>query len=315
MKKLLIIFFGFYSLIAQATHNRAGEITYRQISLFYYEATIVTYTKTSSAIDRPVLELHWGDNTFDTVSRVNQASVGTDITKNTYIGYHNYAAAGIYKLHCEDMNRNGGVINIPNSINTSFYIETLLQINPFLGFNNSPVLLNPPIDQGCSNQTFMHNAGAFDPDGDSLSYELFICRGNGGLPCPGYSFPTATVSFSLDSITGDLRWQNPNSIACGEWNVAFLIKEWRNGVNIGYIERDMQITIYCNCPNNTPQLNLVTTDTCVEAGTFITLAATATDPDNNPISLTASGGPFLITPDSAYLTTTPPPPTTKILNW
>jgi gliding motility-associated-like protein len=316
MKKIIIIILilGIY-VPSMATHNRAGEITYRQISLLYYEATIVTYTKTSSAIDRPFLELYWGDNTFDTVSRISQVSVGTDITKNIYMGYHNYPSPGIYKLHCEDMNRNGGVINIPNSINTSFYIETLLQINPFLGFNNSPILLNPPIDQGCSNQTFMHNAGAFDPDGDSLSYELFVCRGNGGLPCPGYSLPTATVSFTLDSITGDLRWQNPNSISCGEWNVAFLIKEWRSGVNIGYIERDMQITIYCNCPNNAPQLNLITNDTCVEAGTFLTLTATATDPDNNPISLTASGGPFLITPDSAYLTNVPPPPTTKVLNW
>lgn len=317
MKKLFLVVLLFCVAISQsnATHNRAGEITYRQISLLYYEATIVTYTKISSNIPRPYLVLSWGDNKSDSLPNISITTVANDIAKNVYVGYHNYAAAGTYLMHCEDQNRNGGVINIPNSVNTSFYIQTLLQINPFLGYNNSPILLNPPIDQGCSNQLFIHNPGAYDPDGDSLSYELFTCRGNYGFPCPGYFYPLATNSFTLDSISGDLKWDRPDNFACGEWNVAFLIKEWRNGVNIGYVERDMQITIYCNCPNNAPVLNISATDTCVEAGTFISLMATATDPDNDAISITASGGPFLQHPDSAYLTTPIPPPTAKVFNW
>ncbi len=97
-------------------------------------------------------------------------------------------------------------------------------------------------------QPFIHNANAFDPDGDSLSYELIFCKGSEGLPIPGYSYPAASNSFSLDAITGDLVWDSPTG--CGEYNVAFLIKEWRNGVLIGFVERDMQITIFCNNPNN-----------------------------------------------------------------
>lgn len=324
MKKvlLLFLFIGLVFQVANATHNRAGEITYRQISSLKYEATITMYIKTSSNIDRPFLELYWGDNTLDSIPLVSATMVGvpgTDITKRVYKGEHIYPAAGTYLLHFEDMNRNGGVINIPNSVNTSFYVQTLLQINPFLGFNNSPELLNPPIDNGCSNQTFIHNPGAYDPDGDSLSYEFFVCRGEFGNPCPGYFFPTvptsATIGFTLDPITGDLIWKNPTNLACGEWNVAFLIKEWRNGVNIGYVERDMQITIYCNCPNNAPILTLAVNDTCVEAGTFLSVLATATDPDNNPITITATGGSFLQSPDSSYLTTPLPPPTKKLFNW
>ena len=52
-----------------ATHNRAGEITYRKISNLFYEVKIVTYTKSSSPADRPELEFWWGDGTRDTIPR------------------------------------------------------------------------------------------------------------------------------------------------------------------------------------------------------------------------------------------------------
>lgn len=315
MKNSLLFILLFCCLqSAFGTHNRAGEITYNQISGLQYGVTITTYTKTSSNIDRPFLELFWGDGTLDSVPRISQLAVGTDITKNVYQSTHNYPAPGTYLLHCEDMNRNGGVVNIPNSVNTSFYIESRLLINPFLGSNNSPILLNPPIDQGCIGQVFMHNPGAYDPDGDSLSYELFVCRGSLGAPCPQYYFPVASNSFSLDSLSGDLVWDTPQTQ--GEWNVAFLIREWRNGVNIGYVERDMQITIYPNCPNNPPIL-ITAADTCVEAGTFLTFLASANDPDTDVVTITASGGPFLVQPDSAYLTTPSiiAPPYVKRFNW
>ena len=71
-----------------------------------------------------------------------------------------------------DPNRNGSVINIPNSINQPFYIETVLVINPFIGVNSSPKLLNTPIDNGCVGYPFYHNPGAYDEDGDSIAYEL-----------------------------------------------------------------------------------------------------------------------------------------------
>ena len=45
-----------------ATHNRAGEITYRQISELTYEVTVTTFTYTLSAADRDELEISWGDN-------------------------------------------------------------------------------------------------------------------------------------------------------------------------------------------------------------------------------------------------------------
>ena len=65
-----------------------------------------------------------------------------------------------YIISVEDPNRNENIINIPNSVNIVFYLETKLYINPFQGINNSPVLLNPPIDNACVNQIYIHNPGA-----------------------------------------------------------------------------------------------------------------------------------------------------------
>lgn len=282
---------------SKATHNRAGEITVSQIGTLTFEATITTYVKTSSQIPRPYLGLSWGDGTLDSIPQISSVSVGTDITKNVYKGTHTYSGFSSFTLSFEDPNRNGGVINIPNSVNVPFYVETKITVSPFVGSNSSPVLLQAPIDNALVNQLFIHNPNAFDPDGDSLSYELIFCRGDQGNFIPGYAYPSASTSFTLDSITGDLIWDTP--ITCGEYNVAFLVKEWRNGINIGFVTRDMQIDVICNGTNNPPVI-VSTIDTCIEANDTLVMFITATDPDFETITLTGTGGPLFLNDNTAF---------------
>ena len=303
MKKKLFIFIPafFISLFSFATHNRAGEITFRHLNGLNYEITIVTYTKNSAPADRPYLGLNWGDGTSDSLPRVNGNGViiAPDIKKNIYIGTHVYPGTSTYIINFEDPNRVGGITNIPGSVNVPFYIESKLVISSALGFNNSVVLLQPPIDDGVVGYPFIHNPNAYDPDGDSLSYQLIECKGSGGLPIPGYFYPDyptyASTSFSLNPITGDLIWDSP--IFVGLYNVAFLIIEWRNGYQIGYVERDMQINIIAS--SNQPPVISNLPDICVEAGTTINFNVSATDPNSDPLTLTATGAPFLFSPDSA----------------
>jgi len=62
MKRFLaILLLSFDLLVVSATHNRAGEITYVQISDLTYEITITTFTYTLSLADRPQLDVNWGD--------------------------------------------------------------------------------------------------------------------------------------------------------------------------------------------------------------------------------------------------------------
>ena len=39
----------------------------------------------------------------------------------------------------------------------------------------------------------------------------------------------------------------------GEYNFTIKITEWRNGFEIGYVIRDVQLTVTSQCPNNPPQ--------------------------------------------------------------
>ena len=303
IKNIVIILFILVSVNVFATHNRAGEITFTHFSGLTYEVTVVTYVKESSTAERPNLGIFWGDGTsLDSIERVSQISLGNDIEKNTYIAKHTYpgASPNPYLIRVEDPNRNAGSMNIPNSVNVIFYLQTELFINPFLGINNSPELLNPPIDNACVGFTFVHNPGAIDLDGDSLYYKLSPSLRENGTTIPNYQFPQSSNFITIDNITGDLIWDSPINI--GEYNVAILIEEYRNGNKIGSILRDMQITVVAGC--DPPPVIAGAIDTCIIAGDTLNIDYTATG--SYPVTLTSTGIPYLIANPAIFQQTSAP---------
>ena len=296
MKKLILIYCILLTTncilptAVLGTHNRAGEITYKHISGYTFEITLLTYTFTPSFADRPELLVDWGDNTTSYIQRIEKIELPNDYQRNKYVGEHSFPGPGIYEIVMQDPNRNEGVDNIPGSVNVVFCIKTTMQINPVTGFNNTPVLLNPPIDQAAVGKIFIHNPAAYDSDGDSLSYKLTTCLGYDGEEIPGYTLPPYSNSFTINEITGDLIWDTP--VETGTYNVAILIEEWRGGIKISRILRDMQIEVY-NTDNDPPEIAPLQ-DLCVEAGTLIEFNVSATDVATELITLTANGGPLLL---------------------
>ncbi len=287
---LLIMFLTGAVADVMATHQRAAEITYRHIGSNSYEFTLTCYTYSQSlaGLQRDSLLIKWGDGSESYIPRLVYQDMGNDYTLNVYKTIHNFAAAGTYSVSMEDPNRNYGVVNIPNSVSIPMYVETEIVINPFLGYNNSAQLTSAPIDQGCVGKLFLHNPVAYDPDGDSLSFRLVPCKGYEGANVPGYDYPMTSVSFSIDPYTGELQWDSP--MLQGEYNVAFIVEEWRNGVKIGSVIRDMQIVI-SSCDNNLPVID-TPDEICVIAGEKVRFTVSASDPDNDQVTLTAAGTPF-----------------------
>jgi hypothetical protein len=328
-----------------ATHNRAGEITYVRIAPYTkivggqvlpeynYLITVTKYTDHGESIaDRCVDTVYFGDNERGVAPRINGKVLdcrcgsmngvpigcgeviieeGDYIVKlNTYTITHTYAGPGNYLIRSFDPNRNQGVHNIPNSVNLPFYIESLLIINGFTGANSSPVFKFAPIDRACEDKCFEHNPGAYDPDkDDSLSFEISTSRGVNGATVPGYFYPEipAGGKYGIDPVSGLLSWCTPQFQ--GEYNIAFLVKEWRKTTSgkyqlIGYVFRDMQVIVK-HCPNNDPPQIIVPPDTCVEAGTFIEKNIIVSDPNiGNTVTLEGGGGPFLAPPPIASLNPT-----------
>lgn len=285
-----------------ATHNRAGEISIRQIGPLSIEITITTYTKTSStAADRDSLPVDWGDGTVHYIRRSNGNGLPlpNDVKLNYYRGTHVYPGRGTYTISMTDPNRNGGIINVnpPRSDNIPFHIETTYTFlnAQFFGDNNTPVLLQPPIDKGCVGQRFKHNPNADDPDKDSLSYHLVVPLQGVGSTVPNYSYPDQIGAgpqnnISINESNGDFIWDAPQ--VPGEYNIAIEIWEHRNGQVIGKMIRDMQILIE-TCDNRPPDITSID-QVCVVAGDLLSFEVTATDPDipQQKIELTALGGPL-----------------------
>jgi gliding motility-associated-like protein len=312
MKKYIILcFLLVWGAGVWATHNRAGEIVFEQLDELTYRATIITYTKTSSvSADRDSLFLCWGDGTCQWVVRNNGTPgpdgipqgepLPNDVKYNLYGATHTYPGRFTYKISVTDPNRNGNILNVnpPNSDQIAFHLATTLTILniQFQGANNSPILLQPPIDNGNVGEPFIHNPNAYDLEGDSLSYSLIVPRKDSLNDVDNYLFPDQIVPgitnlISLNPYTGEFVWVSPQK--AGEYNIAILIKEYRNGQLISTMIRDMQITILET--NNKPPKIEAPLELCVFAGDTVQFDVIATDPDTGQlVQLTTTGGPYVV---------------------
>ena len=314
-----LFFFSVISLVVSplhATHNRAGEITYTRIAPLTYEVRIVTYTNALSPVDRCQLKISWGDDTFSEAKRINgQKSlrcefysgeiIQNNIRKNVYTARHTYSRVGTYKIFLFDPNRNAAVKNIPNSVNTPFYIEAFLVIDPFLGGNNSPQVLAPPINQGVVGVPFRHSISAYDIDGDSLRYEIVNCKGTQGQEITS-TYTSGQGNLSLETLSvdenGTITWDKPTEE--GIYNIAVKVLEYRKTDKgffpVGSIVRDMQIEILKSA-NQPPQIQAESYQ-CVEAGKEIKFDVSFSDPDGDNLGIYSYGGVYLLENKAAFIT-------------
>ncbi len=341
VKSLFLVLAVLCSGFVKATHNRAGEIIYKRIEpfskivggvsipVYHYSITVIKYTdhEPNKVADRCEDTVAFGDNEKGLAPRINNTTINCNcgflnnkkigcgdliinesthkVKLNIYTITHYYPGPGTYYIRSLDPNRNADVVNMHNSVNVPFYIESMLIINAHSGANSSPVFAYTPIDKACLGQCFEHNPGAYDPDpDDSLSFELSVSLSAPSTPVPGYSYPEG--NYSINPVTGELRWCSPTKV--GEYNLAFVVKEWRKNTNnqwqlIGSVMRDMQVIVE-NCPNKQPPQVRVPADTCVEAGTLISANLFVSDADKNRVTVSGGGGPFLAVDPKASLSNT-----------
>lgn len=340
-----LVFIGFITtaclgpVSSFATHIRSGEIIVKRLGCpsNSFEITINMWIDREKGVQFGQGILSFGDG----------ESMETPIIENTprpefgpLVGFvkftviHTYSAPGRYVIRYQEPNRNDNVLNMDQSVDTRFYVETVILIDPFLGCNDSPELLVPPIDLACTGVAWFHNPGAFDPDGDSLSFELTIPKQALGTDVFNYrapnnrefyervglNFDTANENadgpptFTIDPVNGTILWDAPG--AAGEYNIAFRIIEWRKvagvWVQMGYVIRDMQIIVQ-DCDNDRPDL-IIPMDTCIVAGTLLEATIFGFDPNFDPVQIEAfsqvlnlQNSPATVNPANIVLQSTLPP--------
>ncbi|BDD07879.1 hypothetical protein FUAX_03110 [Fulvitalea axinellae] len=301
---------------ASATHIRAGEIIAEVLDCdgLKYKFTIIGYADTGSDVQFGGSVLDFGDGTdplaFDSRDFQVRAGLGGEFDQVVFEVEHTFPSPGEYLVSFREFNRNAGVLNMINSVETPFYIETKILIDPVAGCNNSPLFLFPPIEKGIVGLKFTHNPVAWDADGDSLSYEIVINKQSRNKEVNGYRFPNdpkfggkveggqALAKYEIDPVTGDLVWNSPGT--AGEYSIALRVYEWRRlageWVQLGFVTRDIQIIVE-ETANSAPVIQQLP-EMEIVAGETLKVTVKSTDPDGDPITMGAYGEMFEVEDES-----------------
>lgn len=314
MKKLLLICLLWIGISsnARASHMMGGQITIEHISGMDYHLVYTAYRDMTGIPIAMVSSI----NFVDSLSGANfQVAVSYDTIINVLVpGVEEYVydtvitfpSVGEWYISYEECCRNAAILNMTQPGGEFHHFYTIIQID---SSNSSPVFLNPPIVLAQDSVPFYYNPLPFDADGDSIAWSLDVPLSGNGVPVAGYTLPPSDslVPFNMDPITGEITFL-PNTL--GNFQVSVRVKEYRNGVQIGEITRDMQIIVVPS--PNTPATVMIVANTApfngkvysITPGTAFSLNVTVFDMDAQAISILGNGEPFLLTSNQAQLAVT-----------
>lgn len=196
------------------------------------------------------------------VDRCVSASGTYGVERYTYtkiVDLSAYAACGgtdwnfSWSLCC----RNNAITSLNNPGNRELYLDALLNNTTGL-CNSSPTFTNSPTAFYCLGEPISYNPGAVDADGDSLVYALIGARTANGANIPynaNYSAQQpirnsgGANAVVLDPQTGTMT-VTPSVLQVAV--VTYQVKEYRNGVLVGTVTRDVQFVIRACTGNASP---------------------------------------------------------------
>lgn len=165
--------------------------------------------------------------------------------------------------------RNTNINNLQNPGSQTLHIEATFNNLAAQG-NSSPYFTVKPIPFMCVNTAYTYNNGAVDINNDSLVFSMIQPLTSAGFGCqanppvsaipwqvatPAYSTATNPLqtnnTFSINSVTGQMAF-TPSIVQNAA--VTCLVEEYRNGVLIGSVMRDIQVVVL-NCTNAPPLLD------------------------------------------------------------
>jgi hypothetical protein len=315
MKKLLlsIAIFLCIGFAAKATHLMGGQITSKNIGGLTYEITLTVYRDTLGIPVNTSINIRYINSTltYDYTKSINvspASSFGNGVETYYYIDTITFPAADNYDIYYNDCCRNCAILNIPNPCGFGFSLHNSLSAD---SSNSSPIFLNEPITLAQLNVPFSYNPLPFDIDGDSLSWSLDIPQdAYPATPIPGYVLPSSDslYPFTMNPLTGEITFL-PNQV--GYFAASVLVNEYRAGVLIGTIRRDMQIIVLQS--SNVPALITLNSGNypysgknyTVNPGSPFTYTVVASDPDNANVWMSANGEAFRLLNNPATVTNSP----------
>ncbi len=340
MRFFLRLFLFFSGLVlyfnANASHMMGADISYECLGNNQYRITLNIYRDCSGITMDADYEVTIESASCGAVQTLNLAQTGatglevsplcpaqlsqSTCNGGTLPGVQQYTYQGVVTLNqqCSDWIisttdfgmccRNSTITNLTNPDFEDLHVRALLN-NTNGQCNNAPVFTTLPVPYICNGQVINYNHGTVDLDGDSLYYILanpLTSNGatigyNGGLSPTG---PLNTLGqFQFDDATGQMTFTPAGQQVAV---IAVIVEEYRNGVLIGSVMRDIQVVVL-NCNNNLPTSTplpqnvsggtLVNNRIEVCPGQTVSFQFTATDPNPTDI-LTVTDNASVAAPGS-----------------
>lgn len=277
---LLLIFLGTTTFL-QASHMVGADLTYRclgnntyRIQLSFYRdcygvpASNAFFVKVGSASgcgSVPNVLLHQV-SAQDVTNICENTSIKTTCAGGTSMGVEQYIYEGdvVLPTRCNDWLvtfstccRSYAISNLQAPGQTGTYLEARIN-NLDVSCNSAPSFTNTPVPFLCAGTAIEYNHGAVDTEGDSLKYTLVAPRVTatstvifqGGRSA---AQPFQTVNgLVFNQVTGQMSFTPSQQQVAA---TAVKIEEYRNGICIGSVMRDMQMIIL-NCTNSSPSLTV-----------------------------------------------------------
>lgn len=286
-KNLLFLVFAFSSLSLSATHIIGGSISYEYLGNDEYKlklvvirdcfngvpwfddpASIGVFDVNGDLIEQLLVPLDQSSN--DTISLDVPNNICTfppDICVNQTV-YETIATlpniAGGYTLAYQRCCRTGIISNLisPQDVGMTFHTH----IDPAMQ-NSSPVFNSDFPVAVFTGTPFIYDGSATDPDGDSIAYELTTPFGGASdinpqpqppsvppydpvlFQTPAYSVTNmlgGNYPLEIDFVTGEM---GAIPIINGVFQIAYAVKEYRNGQPIGTTFREFTFVVLPPLPN------------------------------------------------------------------
>jgi len=254
----------------EATHFSGGEIYWTCLGNNQYRITLMVYRDCAGINVDPSVTLQLNSpcgNTSMTVTHNGPTEISQlcgaqlpsstcnggplpGIQQFTYTGVITLAPCNSWTISYTNIYRNNAIINLQNPGTQRTHINAIVNtlVNPC---NDSPQFSNTAIPYVCLGYPITYSFGAWDPEGDSLSYELINAMGLNGNPIPyvnPYTFQQPITGLTLNQSTGEVNFTLNLQ---GNWVVVVRVNHWVNGVLVGSVMRDMQFVGY-PCANDPP---------------------------------------------------------------
>ncbi|MFL5762889.1 MAG: gliding motility-associated C-terminal domain-containing protein [Bacteroidia bacterium] len=337
---LLLAFIQLLCLSAFATHIVGGDITLKNLGSNNFEVTLRFYRDCSpgtAAFDNPITL-----GAYDLVTNAEAFQFNLPLISQTVLtlGDTCFTPTGIcveegvfrdtinlpnnpdgYYFSWQRCCRNNIIQNItlPGSAGMVFYCEFP---NPAI-VNSSPVFGSYPNAYFCAGQPNTQDFSAIDADGDSLAYFLVTpLNGNAssGTPIPTPSAgPYSNINwqspYSATDMVGGTPVMSINPVtgilvaapsAFGVYVFAVVVEEYRGGVKIGEVRRDIQYSVISCNTNQPPVFSLPTLASyTVVAGDSLCIPIQASDINSDWVGLSGTSELFTNPGTQAYTSFSP----------